>query len=147
MLEVPKLHVLDPKLAFWSNFIIVLKRISARNLKNTLKLSKSIIWRSTTIFLLFIIWFIVASLDFFLYYLCLCVLFMCCPLSYSSFFFFYYLMQWCKNKFVFLEVFLASFLAKSVDQWIKLIQVGIRPDRRARGMLDISARNWGSGLG
>ena len=27
------------------------------------------------------------------------------------------------------------------------IQVGIRPDRRARGMLDISARKWGSGLG
>ena len=27
------------------------------------------------------------------------------------------------------------------------IQVGIRPDRRARRMLDISARMWGSGLG
>ena len=28
-----------------------------------------------------------------------------------------------------------------------VIQVGIRPDRRARRMLDISARKWGSGLG
>ena len=35
------------------------------------------------------------------------------------------------------------------DVFIKniFIQVGIRPDRRARGMLDISARKWGSGLG
>ena len=39
------------KLVFWSNFIIVLKRISARNLKNTLKPLKSVVWRSeTTIF-------------------------------------------------------------------------------------------------
>ena len=45
-MEVPKLRALVPKLAFWGNFIIVLKRISARNLKNTFKRPKNVIWRS-----------------------------------------------------------------------------------------------------
>ena len=39
------------ELAFWSDFISVLKRISARNLKNTVFSSKNAVWRSrTTIF-------------------------------------------------------------------------------------------------
>ena len=50
MTEVPKLHVLVRELAFWGNFIIVLKRIWARSLKNTLKLSKNVIRRSKTTF-------------------------------------------------------------------------------------------------
>ena len=37
------LQVLIPKLACWDNFIIVLKRISVRNPKNTLKLSNNIV--------------------------------------------------------------------------------------------------------
>ena len=45
-MEVPKLHVLVPKLAFLGNFIIVPKHISARNLENTLKLLKNDIWRT-----------------------------------------------------------------------------------------------------
>ena len=32
------------------------------------------------------------------------------------------------------------FTSKRINEVMKLIQVGIRPDRRARGMLDISAR-------
>ena len=40
VMEVPKLHVFVSKLAFWGNFIIVLKCISARNLKKALKLLK-----------------------------------------------------------------------------------------------------------
>ena len=40
---VPKLHILVPKLAFWRNFITVLKLISARNLKNASKLSKNVV--------------------------------------------------------------------------------------------------------
>ena len=43
--EVPKLHALVRELAFCGNFISVLKPISARNLKNTLKPSKDVIWR------------------------------------------------------------------------------------------------------
>ena len=38
--------MLVPKLAFGGDFIIVLKRISARSLKNTVKLSKHSIWIS-----------------------------------------------------------------------------------------------------
>ena len=41
--EVPQMDVLVPKLAFRGNFIIVLKRISVRNLKSTLKLFKSVV--------------------------------------------------------------------------------------------------------
>ena len=36
---------------------------------------------------------------------------------------------------------------RGMISWKMIIQVGIRPDRRARRMLDISARKWGSGLG
>ena len=39
-------HVLARELAFWSNFIGVLKRISVRNVKNTLKPWKNVVWRS-----------------------------------------------------------------------------------------------------
>ena len=53
-MEVPKLHVLVPQLAFLGNFIIVLKRISAINLKNTLKLSRNAIWMSKTTILFFV---------------------------------------------------------------------------------------------
>ena len=49
-MKVPKLHVLVPTLAFSDNFIISLKRLSARNLKNTLKLSKNVVFKKTTIF-------------------------------------------------------------------------------------------------
>ena len=48
---VRNLHVLGRELDFWGDLIGVLKRISARNLKNTLKLPKNVILRSkTTIF-------------------------------------------------------------------------------------------------
>ena len=47
-MEVPKLHVLVPKLAFWEDFIIVLKRFSVRNLKSTLKLSNNIVFVAKT---------------------------------------------------------------------------------------------------
>ena len=45
-MEIPKLHASVPKLAFRGNFIIVLKHISARNLKNILKLFKknTLLW-------------------------------------------------------------------------------------------------------
>ena len=45
VMEVPKLHALAPKLAFRGNSIIVLKRISVRNLKNTRKLLKHIVFK------------------------------------------------------------------------------------------------------
>ena len=46
MTEVRKLQGLVLELSFWGNFIIILKSISARNLKNTLKPSKNNVWRS-----------------------------------------------------------------------------------------------------
>ena len=48
MTEVPKLHIWVRELDFLGQFIVVIKRISARNLKNTLKLSQNFVWRSRT---------------------------------------------------------------------------------------------------
>ena len=41
-------HILGREFAFWCDFIGVLRRISARNLKNTVFPSKNIVWRLKT---------------------------------------------------------------------------------------------------